>query len=576
MSEQVQEEKPKKKLEERLEEEPVRIGCQYDLTEKRRAYNASRTGSALLMSYDQGVHFKCVRGPIGNGKSVLMCMYIVHKSQQQEVIEVTEKGKTFKVRWSKWLIVRHTFKSLEETTIATWDQWFGDKTRWVSNPFEGRYEDYGPDGILTRIDFICLASESKNILNDLQSLELSGAWINEAVQCPYNVVARVFSRLKRFNPNPASGIMLKTFHVIMDTNSPNELNWWRTKEEVECPDGWLFFVCPPAVLQEKNLVGKIVYVPNDVENAARHNRRPAENVKEIDGGYHRGMSYWTDMLSVLDEDDIRMLLMNQFGLNVSGMGVFSEVWNAARMRISAEETKIYKGLRVVCGLDLGRTPGAVFGQVETYGRLVMQHEATTWNQRLNNKRGGLERMDVMQFFDTKMLPLLAEVYGYPNCNLTIFADPAGKNYSEAYSVSAIERLQNERGLNVIPCDKVQSSVTGETDITHGNSSEIRISVMKNALRTGQLVISENCRMLCEGMAGKYCYETIKSSAANGGTLQCKDTPCKNEWSHINDGGQYLTLAVFRGAEDYSKPLARLRENSYANLVGAGGYVGGYL
>lgn len=196
-------EKPKRKLEERLATEPVTVGSGEDLTEKRRAYNASRTGSAFLMSYDDGVFFKCVRGPIGNGKSVLMCMYIVHKSQQQDVDVVREKdGTVHKVRWSKWLIVRHTFKALEETTIETWNQWFGDKTRWVSNPFEGRYEDYGPDGILVRIDFVCLASESKNIMNDLQSLELSGAWINEAVQCPYRVVARVFSRLKRFNPNP--------------------------------------------------------------------------------------------------------------------------------------------------------------------------------------------------------------------------------------------------------------------------------------------------------------------------------------------------------------------------------------
>ena len=571
-------EKEKKPLEARLADPAENVNecnlhCNEDLTEKRRAYNASRTGSAFLMSYDDGVFFKCVRGPIGNGKSVLMCMYIVHKSQQQDVDVVREKdGTVHKVRWSKWLIVRHTFKALEETTIETWNQWFGDKTRWVSNPFEGRYEDYGPDGILVRIDFVCLASESKNIMNDLQSLELSGAWINEAVQCPYRVVARVFSRLKRFNPNPLSKVDLKTFHVIMDTNSPPETNWWRTKEEVDKPDGWMFFVCPPAILEERDADNRPVYVPNDAEHAAKHGRRPAENVREIDGGYHRGMSYWTDMLSVFDEDDIRMLLMNKFGLNVSGMGVFSDVWNPAIHRATEEESRFMRGMSVLVGMDMGRTPAALIGQVAPNGVLVGQNEATTWNPRLNNGRGGLEHMDVIKFFDTKLLPILVNEYGYPNCRLTAFADPAGKNYSEAFSVSAIQRLQNERGFNIVSCDQVESSTTGEFDITHGNSSEIRISCMKGAIRGGRFKVGPKCRMFLEALAGKYCYETVNAGIRDG-IVRYKDAPCKNEWSHVADGGQYLCLAVFRGATDFSRPASEERRD-YTSLCGGGGTVCG--
>lgn len=550
--------------------EEVVVGCEVDLTEKRQQYHASRTGSAFLMSYDTGIKFKCVRGPIGNGKSVLLCMYIVHKSQQQDVIEITENGKKFKIRWSRWLMMRHSLKSLQETTMETWNNWFGDKTRWVSNPIEGRYEDIAPDGILTRIDFICLAAEAKNIMNDLQSLELSGALINEATQCPYRVIARVYSRLKRFNPDPKSDVALKTFHVVMDTNSPPETNWWRTKEEIEQPDGWLFFVCPPAVLEERDPSGRVIYIPNNVENAARYKRRPAENVREIDGGYHRGMSYWMDMLSVLEEDDIRMLLMNQFGLNQNGLGVFVDVWNAARHRIPASETKIMKGLRVVGGLDCGRTPALCLGQHMPSGRLEIQREATTWNQKLNNGRGGLDRMDVIRFWDERALPVLVDSYDYPNCNLTIFADPAGKNYSEAFSISAIERLQNERGVNVIPCDKVESSMTGETDITHGNSPDIRIANLKRSIRNGSFAVSELCRMLCEAMAGKYYFE---QRTLRGDDTEVKDSPCKNNWSHIADSAQYINLAVFQGAEDYSRPASRIQPQSYTHLVGVGGDYG---
>jgi hypothetical protein len=562
----------KKTLTDRLEDpdENARVGCEYDLTAKRKAYNASRTVSAFLMSYDAGVKFKCMRGPIGDGKSVGMCMYIVHKSQQQEVIEVTERGRTFKVRWSKWLIMRHTLKSLADTLMETWDQWFGDKTRWVTNPIEGRYEDYAPDGVLTRIDFVCYASESRGIMNDLQSLELSGAWINEACQCPYRVVAKVFTRLKRFNPSPLGGKKLRPFHVIMDTNAPNETNWWREKEEVEQPEGWLFFVCPPAVLEERDeKTGRTVYVPNDVEHALAHGRRPAENVREVDGGYHDGFSYWMDMIGVLDEDEVRMLLQNKFGLSMAGMGIFSDLWNPARHRIaeSSEEAQYKRGLPVGGGLDCGRTPSAVLGQMMPDGKLVVQREATTWNPRLNNGRGGLDRMDIVQFFDERLLPVLSRHYNWPNCQLTLFADPAGKNYNEVISMSAIQRLRQERGVNVIPCDKVQALDSCVQDITNGNSPEIRIDCVRDALRRDSLRVSEACTMFCAAMAGKYHWEKI-GSARGDSAERWSDRPEKNEWSHISDSGQYYCLAMFRGATDFSKPWGgRASVNDFSWLGG---------
>lgn len=551
---------------------PETVGNENDLTEVRKSLFLSRSVSALLESYDVypggRVKFKCIRGPIGDGKSVGCCVYIVKKSQEQITIEVTEKGRTFKVKWSRWLIMRHTLKSIKETTLTTWNQLFGDKTRWKTEPFEGRYEDYMEDGTLLRIDFIVLASEANNILSDLQSLELSGAWINEAIYTPYEVVAKVFTRLKRFNPTPLAGIELKTFHVVMDTNSPSEFNWWYQKEQKEQPDGWLFIICPPAVLEEVDPVTKQVrYVPNDIEYAAKHKRRPAENVKEIDGGYHRGMTYWTDMLSVLPPDEIRKLLMNQFGLSVDGLGVFREVWNPAVHRIPSETVRFMRGLHVVGGMDMGRTPAAVLAQFYN-GHLVAQTEVTTWNDKLNDNRGGLEHMDVGQFYDEYLLPELVNRYGYPNCSLQMFGDPAGANCGEVVSFSAIKRLQDEKGLNIVPCDEVQAAAQGVIDITHGNSTDIRISCVKKEMRAGNLLISDACRLLCEAMAGKYFWETMRSLAKNG-TIRYKDEPCKNDWSHICDAYQYLVLAVFRGAVDYSKPLAAAfgGGGQYQSLVG---------
>ena len=546
----------------------VVAGASETLDARRKTYSASRTGSAFLTSFDDGISFKCIRGPIGDGKSVLMCFYIVKKSHTQIALDVTENGVKKRIRWSKWLIARHTFKALQETTIETWNQWFGDRTRWKKNPgLVGRYEEELPDGTLCRIDFICHALESPNIINDLQSLELSGAWINEATQTTLKIVGRVYSRLKRFNPVPGLKEGPRPFHVIMDTNSPNETNWWYRKEVVEQPAGWMFFVCPPAVLQERDpKTGKFYYVPNDVEHALKHGRRPAENVREIDGGYHQGMGYWMDMISSLDDDDIRTLLMNQFGLTIAGQGVHAASWSNERNRYRLPEgTPVFEpGLPLLMGMDLGRTPACVIGQMGTDGVLRFKRTVTTWNPRLNNGAGGLERMDVGQFWEELLRPVLINEFGYPRCRHICFADPAGKNYNEVFSISAIDRLTS-LGLNVIPCDKVEAYSSDRADITQGNNVEIRIACVDDLLRKGKLQVldCEGNKMILEGFNGKYCYRKMRSTA--DGAERYDDKPDKNDWSHCMDAGQYLCLGATKGAADYSKPSCPVNGSGYFDV-----------
>lgn len=538
-------------------------GSDANLDERRKTYSASRTGSAFLMSFDDGINFKCIRGPIGDGKSVLMCFYIVKKSHTQIALDVTENGVKRKIRWSKWLIARHTFKALEETTIETWNQWFGDRTRWKKNPgLVGRYEEDLPDGTLCRIDFVCHALDSPRILNDLQSLELSGAWINEATQTTLKIVGRIYSRLKRFNPIPGLKDSPRPFHVIMDTNSPSETNWWYRMEVVKQPEGWMFFVCPPAVLQEKDgATGKVRYVPNDVEHAAKHGCRPAENVKEIDGGYHRGLSYWMDMISSLDDDDVRMLLMNKFGLTVAGMGVFAQSWDNTRNRFDPEDAPYEKGMMLLMGMDLGRTPACAIGQMGLDGVLRIKREVTTWNQRLSGGNGGLDRMDVGQFWEDRLRPVLVNEFNYPQCRHICFCDPAGKNFNEVVSISAIDRLRS-LGMNAIPCDKVRAFASDAKDITEGNNVEIRVACVDELLRRGKLKVSnsDECKMIRDGFNGKYCYRKMRSTL--DGDERYDDKPDKDSpYSHIMDAVQYLCLGATKGAEDYTRPNADRIEQS---------------
>ena len=74
-------------------------------------YNASWTGSAFHLA-PQGYEYKCIRGPVGSGKSVACCWDIRMISDGQKVATIVEDGVKKRVRWSKWLIGRHSYPAL--------------------------------------------------------------------------------------------------------------------------------------------------------------------------------------------------------------------------------------------------------------------------------------------------------------------------------------------------------------------------------------------------------------------------------------------------------------------------------
>lgn len=517
-----------------------------------KTYNASYTASVFLTDSNEGVEYKCWRGPVGNGKSVGMVMFIYKESAGQVPTVVEENGERKRVRWSKWLIARHTHKALEETTIETMNEWLGDRLRWHNNYANGEYEEPLPDGTLLRIEFVCHATESPNILSDLQSLELSGAWVNEAVYTPLRVISRIHSRIGRFNPNPQGGVRLKHFPVIMDTNSPDETNWWYVKECVERPEGWRFYVSPPALLARKDPVtGAVRYVPNDGRDFASLGIRAAENVREVDGGYHEGWGYWLKQVAGADPDELRKLILNQFGTSVAGMPVFPE-WVDSTHCVHGE-IPYQRGLALCAGMDLGRTPACVIGQMGPNGALYALREVTTWEASANGGKGGLRRMDVGQFADELLKPVIVNEFGCPVSHVKVFCDPAGKNFNEVVSVSAVEMLRRH-GVNAVPCDRDNVGYSFE----QRNANEVRLRlrcVSENLRRTcggvPAIQVSDRCEMLRKGFNGKYCYRRLRTG---GDDERYSDDPDKNDYSHVQDAFQYLCMAMFLGAVDYSRPV----------------------
>ena len=154
---------------------------------KKREYTPSATGRLFHLS---GKKIKGIRGPVGSGKSVACCLEVFLRSCGQEA---NSEGK----RESKWLFYRRHAVDLELTTLQTWLEWFPETLMKYDSPMTGEYRCEHPsgDGTEVVIHLVMMGLETDEDIKKLKSLELSGAWGNEATQIPWKVHSTVYERL---------------------------------------------------------------------------------------------------------------------------------------------------------------------------------------------------------------------------------------------------------------------------------------------------------------------------------------------------------------------------------------------
>ncbi|HET8729233.1 MAG TPA: hypothetical protein VFO41_17160 [Alphaproteobacteria bacterium] len=173
-----------------------------------------------------------LRGPYGSGKSVACTIDIVRRAAAQ-------KPGRDGVRRTRWAVVRNTYPELKTTTIKTWHDWV--------RPELGRWRADGPpvhhvraDGLDMEVLFLAL--DRPEDARKLLSMELTGAWINEAREVPKAVLDALTGRVGRFPPARDGGPSWSG--IIMDTNPPDTDHWWYRLAEEERPEGWAFFAQP--------------------------------------------------------------------------------------------------------------------------------------------------------------------------------------------------------------------------------------------------------------------------------------------------------------------------------------------
>lgn len=478
---------------------------------------------------------KGILGPVGTGKTVICCM-----EAWSRILEMPPCRDG--VRRSRWAFIRNTYPELISTTMNTWRDWVPDEICHISmsSPITGKMDFELEDGTRVKAEIIFIAIDRPEEARKLKSLELTGAFLNEASELDEEVKNMAFQRTGRY-PALIDGIDEDFWTgVIMDTNPPSDDHWWHELAEVKKPLNHRFWRQPPAILpikQGEGMDATIDWVPNEgqIEGIP-----PAENVKWQKLGYN----YWLRQAHGADHEWSKVYLMGEYGSIVRGKPVYPEYNDA--MHYFAKPIEIMRGVPLVVAFDFGLTPAAAFMQQTPQGAVNLIDECVS------------EDMDLRRFVEEVVNPKLrAEYFGM---HVIGVGDPAGSARSQADGTTCMQIL-NECGI---------PSVEASTNSFVARRDAVGFYLTKLIAGRPSFNISSKCPISRKAFIGEYRYKELRIGGLSG-KKRYNETPDKNFYSHISDAIQYGALKIRDSVmkAQYATPMATQRK--VVRNVSAGAY-----
>lgn len=445
--------------------------------------NYQPPGPVAMAFYESDAPVSMIMGPIGSAKTSTALMKIVLKAMMQR------KSPRDGVRYSKWAVVRDTYRNLQKTTIPSWQFWMPKKLgQWRGGGGEPsvhhiRFNIAKPgqpvDIVDMIVEFIGLGDQSVEVA--MRGWEGTGAYLNEADTHSPDVLTFISGRVGRY---PAKGHGGPSWYgVWCDMNAPDEDNWTYRMFVEDLPKSFEFFRQPGGL------------------------DKGAENLENLPPGYYdrqiEGRPDWY----------IRRMVHNNFGYSRDGKPIFPEFNDM----IHVANTKLLPlpGLPIHLGMDQGRTPAAIFGQRLGDGRWRILHELCCFDVGADSF-GRLFVKEVADHFAGAQIG-------------NLWSDPAGEFGSD----------HDERSWVDIVTAAIGYRVKGSP--VPGNNLTDRFAAVQgplNRMVDGQpgILISPTCKMLRKGMNSAYRFKRI---AQAGGHERFHDVPDKTPESHICEALQYL-------------------------------------
>lgn len=431
--------------------------------------------------------YRGLMGPVGSGKSSACSVELMAKALAQHP---DEQG----LRRTRFAVVRNTYRELKDTTLKTWLSWFPEDGFGPFARAEMAHRLHLPlaDGTRLETEVLFRALDKPQDLKKLLSLELTGAWVNEARELPLTLIEALGDRVERFPSAREGGCSWAG--VILDTNPPDTDHWWHRLAEEQKPEGWDFFRQPGGLLEIDG-----TFAPNP----------EAENLE------HLPKNFYLRRMAGKNPRHVRIYYCGRYGFVQDGMPVYPE-FDEARPVAPAPLDPV-DGLPLYVGLDFGLTPAAALAQRLPDGRWLMLDELVS------------QSMGMLRF-----AALLNDLLGdrYAQLNPVIWGDPAGMARAQTDERTPYDILRAS-GLHARPTETNDPLLRREA---------VAAALSRSIDGAPGLLLSPRCRTLIRGMAGAWRYRRLLVSGEDRYT----ESPEKNRFSHVCEAAQYLFVGAGEG------------------------------
>ena len=437
-----------------------------------------------------------IMGPIGSAKTSTALMRIPRVAMRQKPSLVDG------VRYSKFAVIRDTYRNLDRTTIPSWNTWVPKSVGRWSGGGKGDPASHHlklgplPDGSVcdVQIEFIALGD---NAVEDvLRGWEGTAAYLNEADRLSPDVLMFLLGRLGRYPSEVHGGPSWSG--VWADFNAPDVENYcYRLFEEKLDADGK-----PLRDAAGRDLGDQIAFFKQPSGYSPQ-----AENLQNLPDGYYDkaalGQPGWY----------VRRFIKNEWGYSRDGKPVYPEFVDS--LHVASQPLAPIPGLPLALGADAGRTPGVAIGQYTAIGQWRIVAELTDLDTGAARFGEKLNELLGTQFRDF--------VVGDAWCDPTALY----KHDTDESTWAGI--MREKTGITFRPAPS-----NNPLKRTEAVRAELRRLIDGGA---PSILISPTCKALRKGFNSGYRYKRIQGANEHRYT----DEPEKNEFSHIHDALQYLIL-----------------------------------
>lgn len=462
---------------------------------------------------------RLVAGPVGSGKTTACVIELLRRSIEQ-------KPARDGLGYTRFAIVRQTLKQLKDTVLKDCQSWLSGLGAWKVSE-----NTYHLDFDKVRSEWIFIPLENAEDQARLLSMQLTGAWLSEAIEMNLDVIAPISGRLGRY-PSGERGTPT-WYGMIADTNMPTEMTpWYQFMENL--PPDWQKFVQPSGLSPNAENLNFLLQNDATMKLPLDHPVRLAQGRKY----YERFVEMYGE-----DSDWVKRYVKAQYGDDPSGMAVFRQTFRTDFHIV--DQTQLIPGYPLLLGQDFGRNPWSLICQADHMGRLLVHEEVPATNI-------GLEK----QVTEHLRPRLLTDKYlGY---KMAVIGDPAGVSKGSIAEESCFDALKR-LGLPAIPAPT--------------NDIEPRLRAVEALLGRqvnggpALLINRTGCPMLCRAMAGGYRFTKTKLGAL-------RNVPEKNDkegYSHVVDCLQYVALAVHGNMGEYIATRLQTRKKKPKDRMPAGAW-----